>query len=450
MYWKYAFVARILAVMGIVVLVPADVLLGKPRVSPAYQKVMKVVKSTELSKDEKFARLKEFTGAEETRSIALYQMEMLDPAKAMQIAAGVFRAKGSSRLTKLGMGHFMLTGERPRKNGFPKGFVKEFAGYLVGEILNGGQKEFCRTLPDRQMTAVGEYAYLASHFDGYKGVDFTPFKDARLVPILIKCLDAPDNIYSANEQSCCAHGKPGESTGRNTARQQIPVALAMLGDARGIKPLRRVLDGHHDWYERNNAAYALGMLKLAGGHTKLAAKMRARKVTKANGQLDGAKDRYYHLYAFGRGLLARGDDAGIEFMAFKYSIYDSYDDLSSNTYMLSERLGVLKGVKSLKLAGFFKQAFGDEQVMGVLLMDKTKVKPNDYGHTIYDFAKAAPRIEKMFDGMCQIIEANRLTSLRATIQQIARKSASKALRRRGEQCAAKLKKDGGLTGGVSL
>jgi hypothetical protein len=437
MYWKYAIVARILVVMGIVVSASAAV--GKPFVPPGYQQIMKIVKSTELSKDEKIARLKEFTSAEETWMIAIYQMESLDPQKTMQVAAGIFRAKGSSRMTKLGMGHFMLTGERHRKKGFPKGFVKEFADYLVGAVLDGGQKEFCRKLPSHPMpmTAVGEYAYLASNFEGYKGVDFAPFKDARLLPILISCLDAPDHIYSAN-QGCRKGGKPGESTGRNTARQQIPVAMARLGDARGVKPLRRVLDKHHDWYERNNAAYALGMLQPAGDHAKLTAAMRARKVTGTNGRLDGAKDRYHHLYAFGRGLLARGDDAGIEFMAFKYSIYASDDRLSEVAYMLGERLGVLKGVKSAKLEGFFKQAFGNEQVLGMLLMDKTKVKVNDYGNSVYDFARAAPRIEGMFDNICQLIEANGLTSLRATIQQVARKSASQTIRRRGEQCAARL------------
>ena len=441
MHRKRALAAVIVVVMGLGVLAWGDVVSSNYGPSAAYQKVIAVVKSTELSKDQKLAALTGPASAEETRMTALYQMELLDPAKTMQAAVGVFRAKGSSRLTKLGMGHYMLERGRPGKEGFPKGFVKEFAGYLLGEILDGGQKEFLRTLPERSMTAVGEYAYLASHFDGYKGVDFAPFKDARLVPILVKCLDAPDNIYSENQQSCM-RGKPGESTGRNTARQQIPVALALLGDARAIKALRRVLDGHHDWYERNNAAYALGMLEPRGDHAKLAASMRARKVTGANGQLDGANDRYHHLYAFGRGLLARGDDAGIEFMAFEYSIYASRDGLSEVAYMLEERLKVLKGVKSVKLAGFFKQAFANERVTGLLLMDKAKVKVDDRGDSVYDFTRAGPRIEGMFDSICGLIEANGLTSLRATIGQIARRSASKVIRRRGEQCAAKLKAKG--------
>jgi len=433
---KREFGAMILAVMALGVLASADVL-GRPFASPGYQKVMAVVKSADLSKDEKIAGLRELADAEETRMVAIYQMELLDPQKTMQTVVGIFRAKESSRLTKLGMGHFMLEGERPRKKGFPKGFVAEFAGYLIGAILDGGQKEFCRKLPEHPMTAVGEYAYLASHFDGYKCIDFAPFKDARLVPILIRCLDAPDNVYSAN-QGCCVRGKPGESTGRNTARQQIPVALAHLGDARAVEPLRRVLRDHHDWQQRNNAAYALAMLEPPGDHAKVVAEMRSRKVTDAHGRLDEAKDRYRHLYAFGRGLLARGDDAGIEFMAFKYSIYESDEGLSEVAYMLGQRLADLKGTRSTKLAAFFSQAFDSGPVMGMLLMDKTKVKINDYGHTTYDFAKAAPRIEGMFDSMCRILEANRLVSQQAAIQKIARESASEAIRRRGEQCATRL------------
>jgi hypothetical protein len=439
MYGKHASAVVLLVVMSSVVLASSGVILGKPRVSPAYQKVMGVVKSTELSKNEKIAELKKLAGTEETRMAAIHQIEVIDPQKAMEVAASVFRAKGSSRLTKLGIGHFMLAGVRPKKKTFPKGFVKEFAGYLIGAILDGGQKEFCVKLPSHPMTAVGEYAYLASHFDGYKNIDFTPFKDARLLPILIRCLDAPDNIYSA-DQGDCMRGKPGESTGRNTARQQIPVALGHLGDARGVAPLLRVLRKHHDWYERNNAAYALAMLKPAGGHaTKLVAEMRALKVAGANGRLDPVKDRYHHLFAYGRGLLARGDDDGIEFMSFEYSIYNSDDGLSENAYMLGERLDVLKGFKSLKLANFFRQAFDHKPVRGMLLMDKTKVKVNDYGHTVYDFTRAAPRIEAMFDKMCLLIEANKLTSLRARVQQISRGSASQVIRRRGEQCVARLK-----------
>jgi len=418
----------------------ADAALGKPpSASPAYQKVLKVVRSAELTKARKLHALRYLAGVEDTQMIALYQMELLDPAKSWRAAAGIFRDEDSSRLTKLRMGHFLLTGERPGKDEFPKGFVKEFAKFLVGAVLDGGREEFCRKLPERTMTAVGEYAYLASNFDGYKIVDFRPFKDARVVPVLIACLNAPDNVYCA-DQGCCIRGEPGEATGRNTARQQIPIALAHLGDKRAISPLRWTLEKHYDWYGRDNAAYALAMLQPAGDHAKLAADMKARKFTKPTGQLDGAKDRYRHLFAFGRGLLRRGDDAGIEFMAFKYSIYDSSDELSENAYMLAQRLDVLKGVKSKKLEGFFKQAFACRPVMGMLLMDKTMVKANDYGHTVYDFARAAPRIEGMFESMCKLIEANELTALRETIGRIARGSKSQAIRRRAKQCAAKLGK----------
>ncbi len=420
------------------VLPVANVVLGDPAgPSPGYLRVMKVVKSPELSQDQKIDALKKLAGVKETQMIALYQMELLDRPKTFGAAAEIFRAQKASRLTKLSMGHYLLSGRRPGKKGFPKGFVKEFADYLVGQIVSGGEKEFCAKLPERTMTAVGEYAYLASHFDGYKAVDFRFFKDKRVVPVLIACLNAPDNVYCAN-QGCCVRGKPGEPTGRNTARQQIPIALAHLGDKRAVSPLRWILDRHYDWHERNNAAYTLAVLMPKGDRAKLITDMKARKFTR-NGRLDEAKDRYRHLYAFGRGLLARGDDAGVEFMAFKYSIYDGELGLSENAYMLAQRLADLKGVKSAKLEGFFKQAFATKPVMGMLLMDETRVKINDYGHTSYDLVKAAPRIEGMFDSICKLIEANKLVSLRATIGEIGKGTKSQAIRGRAKECAAALR-----------
>jgi hypothetical protein len=54
--------------------------------------------------------------------------------------------------------------------------------------------------------------------------------------------------------------------------------------------------------------------------------------------------------------------------------------------------------------------------------------------------KAAPRIEGLFDSMCRMMEANRLTSLRSSVEQIAKGSAGETIRRRAEQCAAAMKK----------
>jgi len=57
-----------------------------------------------------------------------------------------------------------------------------------------------------------------------------------------------------------ARGKPGESSKRNTQRQQIPIALAKLGAAEAVPALERTLRTHHDYWERRHAAYALARL----------------------------------------------------------------------------------------------------------------------------------------------------------------------------------------------
>lgn len=426
----------VLAAATLALMVSTSLGKGRAKPSSSYEKVMQVVNSAELSKDQKIAGLKELAGADQTRMTALVLLDRLDFKEAMATARSAFVAKDTPREVKLRLGHFMLERHRPRRAGFPKAFVKEFARYLVGAVLDGGAKEFCQKVDRRSPTAVGEYAYLAGDFDGYKEVDFTPFKDARVAAVLIRCLDAPDNVYPKDPVGCDP-GKPGESTGRNTARQQIPVALARLGAAQATDPLRKVLLKHHDWYLRDNAAYALARLANPADHAVLITQLLSKKAVNAQGRTDFTKDRYHHLYAFGRGLLHRGDDGGIEFMAFKYSTYNSSDGLSQTVYMLAQRVNDLKDTRSPKLAGFFKQAFDHERVMGVLLQDKTKVKVDE---KLYSFAKATPRIEGLFDRMCQTIERNRLVSLRPRLEQIAKHSASETIRHRAEQCAARLKK----------
>lgn len=201
------FVAATLALIA-----SASLGMGKVKPSPSYEKVMQVVNSAELSKDQKIARLKELAGSEETRMIALMQLDRLDPKEAMQTVPAVFRAKDTPRQLKLRLGHFMLKGSRPQREGFPKSFVEEFARYLVKATLDDGEKEFCQKLDGLALTAVGEYAYLASDFQGYKNVDFEPFKDGRVVLVLIRCLYAPDNVYP-KDQGELTQGKPGDPRG---------------------------------------------------------------------------------------------------------------------------------------------------------------------------------------------------------------------------------------------
>ena len=47
-----------------------------------------------------------------------------------------FRAADTPRRTKLQLGHFLLEGIRPKREGFPKEFVAEFARDLVQAVLD--------------------------------------------------------------------------------------------------------------------------------------------------------------------------------------------------------------------------------------------------------------------------------------------------------------------------
>ncbi|MES2657568.1 MAG: hypothetical protein V4689_03065 [Verrucomicrobiota bacterium] len=275
--------------------------------SPAYLEVSQVADSKQLSPAEKVARLRELTRKEETRQMALYRLDAIDPAAARDEVLTLFRAADTPRQTKLLTGHFLLEGNRPQQADFPSAFVAEFARYLVQAILDGGEAEFCQKLEQRHPTAVGEYACLVSDFNGYKGIDFAPFMDPRVVPILIRCLDAPDTVFP-KDQGCVIRGQPGEPTGRNVARQQIPVTLAMLGDASAIKPLETVLFHHTDINQRMNAAYAL-------------AKLLDQKDDRAaiGRKLLEQSDLLPCRLPFGKGLIEAGEDTGVEFLSIKYT-----------------------------------------------------------------------------------------------------------------------------------
>jgi hypothetical protein len=114
----------------------SPVALAKMAPSPAYLEVTQVANSKELTPPEKVARLRELANKEETRMMALYQLESIDTAAATDVAITFFRAADTPRRTKLQLGHFLLEGIRPKREGFPKEFVAEFARDLVQAVLD--------------------------------------------------------------------------------------------------------------------------------------------------------------------------------------------------------------------------------------------------------------------------------------------------------------------------
>lgn len=407
---------------------------AKPRmdqqVAPGYAEVAQVVNSKELSSVEKLTRLRELTGKEETRQIALYHLEQIDPAVAVDAALKIFRADTAARELKLRMGHFLLTSNRPQREGFPQAFVAEFAQYLTQAILDGGEAEFCRKLEGGLTTAVGEYACLASSFDGYTGIDFAPFKDARVVPVLVRCLNAPDNTYATN-QGCLIRGKPGESTGRNTARQQIPVALAKLGDKQAVEPLKKVLFNHPDIYGKMNAAYALALLVDDSKNRVAIGKKLLAKTDLLRCRLP-----------FGKGLIEAGDDAGVEFLAIKHAggYGNTLQYPNQICYVLNQRLNVLHGFKSPKVEGFIRETLAFKPWRDLLLFKpgSARIDPASFVKPPKTDAEAlqacAPQIVQTYGNLLKCVETNRLKSLAKELEIIAKESRNEEIRQMTRQC----------------
>jgi hypothetical protein len=274
---------------------------------------------------------------------------------------------------------------------------------------------------------------LASDFEGYTGIDFAPFKDARVVESLIRCLDAPDTVY-AEDQGDVIRGKPGEPTGRNTARQQIPVALLKLGDQRAVEPLKRVLYKHADIYGRMNAAYALaGLIKQKEDRVALGRQLLAKP------------EFLWCRFPFGKGLIEAGDDAGVEFLAIKHAGgYGRLEYPHEIFYMVNQRLSVLKGFKSPKVEGFIREALGFKPLRDMLLFEpgSVKIAPAMYvtppKNEAEALERAAPQIVKIYGALLECVETNRLKGLSANLEKVAKKTRSDEIRQMTDACLKSL------------
>jgi hypothetical protein len=252
------------------------------------------------------------------------------------------------------------------------------------------------------------------------------------VPILVRCLDAPDNVW-AEDQGDCIRGKPGESTGRNTARQQIPVALAKLGDEQAIEPLKQVLSKHKDIYERMNAAYAL-------------AKLLKRKEDRAaiQKELLAKPELLPCRFSFGKGLIEIGDDDGVELFVFKHSIYYDKTGVSEVVYMASERLEILKGCRSPKVETFVREALAYKPLRAMVLFepDSVRINPTDYGNRPNDETEIrqhfAASIVELYGAILACVELNGLKGLSADLGEIGKETRSEKIREMTNACLKSL------------
>lgn len=396
--------------------------------SSDWQALAPVFRDESLNKEAKIKRVLEYFKDDPTCHRAIMWIARLDEKLARQLLAKEFANPKRATQDKIRIGNSLLTDDRFNGKGE---FIDAYAPWLIDQVIaqKGQVKD---VLVENLRTPIGEYGNIANSFQGHKSKHFSKIRDRRVIPVLVAALDMPDRIYGAGDGHH-VRGKPGDSTGRNLDRQNVPVALAKLGAVEAIPAMRRILEKHHDWHLRNNSAFALAVLM----HPK-----DRGELIKWFGRNKGAdyrkkEDRYRHLFAFGRGLLHRGED-DVTYMGFEYSIYHNRVNLSETTYMYEERLKLVTELRSRKIAGFYRQAFEYEPLMNVFMFDRDKVKTNDYGHTTYNLDRAEARILELFDQTATLIERNRLTELEPWLKKLATNSKNGIVRMRASECMKKL------------
>jgi hypothetical protein len=230
-------------------------------IQQTYREMEDIVASQDLAKEQKMAVISAYFEKEPYWPGVLHRLDKVDKSRTQEIALELFRKHNTSRIHKLQLGRYLLrtqTSKLDQSHGDPPSFTSEYRQFLIDAIVNGGIKEFF--VPNTGTpTAVGEYASIAGGINAPVGILFSDVADQEVIPVLVKCLSAPDHVYP-REQGDLIRGKPGEPTGRNTQRQGIPFALMYLEATEAIPALQEIVKEHHDRYLRDNATMALNVL----------------------------------------------------------------------------------------------------------------------------------------------------------------------------------------------
>jgi hypothetical protein len=314
--------------------------------SPLADEMIAIVGAADLSETQKLEQIESRFTPDAYWIGYLRRLDSSNRPMTVHLAFRLFRKADAPHAQRYEVSRYLL------QHGPPE-FHAEYRDFLVNAILNGGAEEFCQPLTG-QKTAVGEYSGIAGGIDAAQGITFEEVRDPRVIPVLIQCLRAPDQVLPEN-QGDVIRGKPGESTGRNTQRQGIPLALAKLGATDAIPALRDVLQKHPDDYLRANAAYALAVLL---------PREESRELEPA---LQTMKSQTSLRFAFGKGLIEKGLEDGIPFMSLRDAMDPSDPSLRWVLYHAEERLAVLSGMKSPKLAEFYGELLNNPAFAQALL-----------------------------------------------------------------------------------
>lgn len=432
----------LLTILALALLLPIHATAHWMTRSATNMEMEEIVNAKQLSSQEKIEKLSAYFAKEPNWQVILYRLDRVDKALVKQIAIRLFRKSETSRINRIEVARYLLGENIP-------GFNAEYRSFLIDAILNGGVNEFFKPRDEDTHTAVGEYAYIASGLNAPRGITFDEVKDARVLPALIRCLDAPDDVYPKH-QGDIIWGKPGDFTGRNTQRQGIPVALAKQNATEAVSKLQEILFTHHDYWLRYNAAYALAVL-LPREESLIIEKRLLGTVLKNffqlnNFQLNNKKlPMKQFLFPFGAGLIDKGLDDGIRFMSFEFSVKPDDRSLLGALYMAEQRVALVEAVRSRKVESFYREVLEHPVLYEILLFNAEKIQ---YSYnSVYDYDKAKVlkssenRIIDLYRKLLVGMKVNGINSLSNKVAAIAEKTANAEIRKSSEEFLAELREN---------
>jgi hypothetical protein len=386
-----------------------------------------IVKSSELTKQQKVDKLiKYFEKEPSWWSGVLYRLDRVDKTAARNISLKLFRDLNTSRVQRYELGRYILRTPNPDD---PKSFISEYRKFLIDAILNGGEKEFFKPNA-HEHTAVGEYAGIAGGTNRPEGILFAEVADKRVIPILIRCLPAPDHVYP-KEQGCVVQGKPGEPTGRNTQRQGIPLALAQLGATEAISDMKRIAESHHDKYLRYNCAYSLAIL------------LPKDEAISYGQQFLGDTNETYPAFGFGKGLATRQISEAINYFSPNLLPESYLKYFSTILSLITDRLNAARDMHTPGIAVLVDEYLDFRPFRDLLLHSTDSLMRhdvflvNEHSRKISNRNSIDPEgslmlnekyVVRAYKIILQIIENNNLQSLKPRIVVIGQDTANKMVR----------------------
>jgi hypothetical protein len=153
------------------------------------QDMSSIAYSDSMETNEKILRLVKYLNNDQYWKDSYYYLLKVDTSYIKEMVLNKFRQDDAAKEEKYFAVEFLLTRCKAEE------LAPEFADFIKKAMLESGEEEFCRIREELKPSAVGIYASVASGFWGYSSEYFRYFEYRRAIPILIKCLDAPDNVY---------------------------------------------------------------------------------------------------------------------------------------------------------------------------------------------------------------------------------------------------------------